>query len=59
MIGASIVAMDHELDPPLLTVMISVGFSFPTLPAWWYVTAALWPPGAFAAGQVNPVHGRA
>jgi malate permease and related proteins len=34
MIGASIVAMDHELDPPLLTLMISVGIplSFLTLP---------------------------
>jgi predicted permease len=39
MIGASIVAMDHELDPPLLTLMISVGIplSFLTLPAWWYL----------------------
>ena len=39
MIGASIVAMDHELDPPLLTLMIGVGIplSFLTLPAWWYV----------------------
>jgi predicted permease len=39
MIGASIVAMDHELDPPLLTLMIGVGIplSFLTLPAWWYL----------------------
>jgi hypothetical protein len=37
MIGASIVAMDHELDPPLLTLMVGVGIplSFVTLPAWW------------------------
>ena len=37
MIGGSIVAMDHELDPPLLTLMVSVGIplSFLTLPAWW------------------------
>jgi len=37
MIGASIVAIDHELDPPLLTLMVSVGIplSFLTLPAWW------------------------
>jgi predicted permease len=39
MIGASIVAMDHELDPPLITLMIGVGIplSFLTLPAWWYL----------------------
>lgn len=39
MIGASIVAMDHELDPPLLTLMVGVGIplSFLTLPAWWYL----------------------
>ncbi|MGD9539019.1 MAG: AEC family transporter [Alphaproteobacteria bacterium] len=39
MIGASIVAMDHDLDPPLLTMMVGVGIplSFLTLPAWWYV----------------------
>jgi len=39
MIGASIVAMDHELDPSLLTLMIGVGIplSFLTLPAWWYL----------------------
>jgi predicted permease len=39
MIGASIVAMDHDLDPPLLTLMLGVGIplSFLTLPAWWYL----------------------
>jgi predicted permease len=39
MIGASIVAFDHELDPPLLTLMVGVGIplSFLTLPAWWFV----------------------
>ncbi|MCG6872032.1 MAG: AEC family transporter [Gammaproteobacteria bacterium] len=39
MIGASILAMDHELDPPLLTLMVGIGIplSFLTLPAWWYV----------------------
>ena len=39
MIGASIVAMDHELDPPLLTLMVGVGIplSFLTLPLWWHV----------------------
>jgi predicted permease len=37
MIGASIVAIDHELDPPLLTLMVGVGIplSFLTLPVWW------------------------
>jgi predicted permease len=39
MIGASIVAMDHELDPPLLTLMVGVGIplSFLTLPGWWWL----------------------
>jgi predicted permease len=39
MIGASIVAMDHELDPPLLTLMVGVGIplSFLTLPVWWWL----------------------
>ena len=37
MIGASIVAMDHELDPPLVTLMVGVGIplSFLTLPLWY------------------------
>jgi len=39
MIGASIVAVDHELDPPFVTLMVGIGIplSFLTLPAWWYV----------------------
>jgi malate permease and related proteins len=43
MIGASIVAMDHELDPPLVTLMVGVGIplSFLTLPAWWYLLSLL------------------
>jgi predicted permease len=38
MIGASIVAMDHELDPPLITLMVGIGIplSFLTVPAWWH-----------------------
>ena len=43
MIGASIVAMDHELDPPLVTLLVGVGIpvSFLTLPVWWYVLSWL------------------
>jgi predicted permease len=43
MIGASIVAMDHELDPPLVTLMVGLGIplSFVTLPVWWYVLSLL------------------
>jgi predicted permease len=39
MIGESIVAMDHELDPPLLTLMVGIGIplAFLTLPAWYRV----------------------
>jgi len=42
-IGASIVAMDHELDPPLVTLMVGAGIpaSFLTLPLWWYVLGLL------------------
>jgi len=36
-IGAAIVAVDHELDPPLVTLMVGIGIpiSFLTLPLWW------------------------
>jgi predicted permease len=39
MIGASIVAMDHDLDPPLVTLMVGIGIplSFVTVPIWWYL----------------------
>jgi len=42
-IGGSIVAMEHELDPPLVTLMVGVGIpvSFLTLPLWWYVLGLL------------------
>lgn len=42
MIGASIVAMDHDLDPPLVTLMVGVGIpvSFLTLP-WWHLLSLL------------------
>jgi malate permease and related proteins len=36
-IGASIVAIQHGLNPPLVTLMVGVGtlLSFVTLPLWW------------------------
>ena len=36
-IGAAIVAVDHDLDPPLVTLMVGIGIpiSFLTLPVWW------------------------
>lgn len=39
MIGAAIVAMDHDLDPALVTLMVGIGIplSFLTLPAWWWL----------------------
>ena len=42
MIGASIIAMQHDLDPPLVTLMVGIGIplSFFTLPACWYVLRA-------------------
>jgi predicted permease len=39
MIAAAIIATEHDLDPPLATLMIAVGLvlSFFTLGGWWYV----------------------
>lgn len=39
MITGAIVAMDHELDPPLAAAMLGVGIplSFATLPLWWWL----------------------
>jgi len=43
MIGAAIVAMDHELDPSLVTLMVGLGIplSFATLPGWWWLLERL------------------
>lgn len=43
MIAAAIVANQHDLDPPLVNVMVAVGIilSFLTLGGWWYVLAAV------------------
>jgi malate permease and related proteins len=43
MIGASIVALEHDLDPPLVTLMVGVGIplSFLTLPVWWHLLSLL------------------
>ena len=39
MIAAAIIATEHDLDPPLATLMVAVGLvlSFFTLGIWWYV----------------------
>jgi predicted permease len=39
MITAAILATEHELDPPLATLMVAVGLiiSFVTLTAWWWL----------------------
>ncbi len=38
-IGGAIIAMEHKLDTPLVTLMVGIGIplSFLTLPVWWYV----------------------
>lgn len=38
-IGAAIVAMEHDLDPPLVTLMVGIGIplSFLTVPMWAWV----------------------
>lgn len=42
MITGGIVAMEHDLDPPLVTMMLGVGIpvSFLTLVGWWQVLGA-------------------
>lgn len=42
-IGAAIVAMEHELDPPLVTLMVGIGvpLSFVTAPVWAWLLRAL------------------
>ena len=44
-IGAAIVAVEHDLDPALVTLMVGIGIplSFLTLPMWWYVLRPLAP----------------
>jgi predicted permease len=39
MITAAILATEHDLDPPLATLMVAVGlvFSFVTLTVWWWL----------------------
>jgi hypothetical protein len=39
MIGASIVVIQHQLNPPLITLLVGFGItaSFLSLPLWWYV----------------------
>jgi predicted permease len=39
MITAAILATEHDLDPPLATLMVTVGivFSFATLSGWWWL----------------------
>jgi hypothetical protein len=38
-IGASIVALENKLEPPLVTLMVGIGIPLPflTLPARWYL----------------------
>jgi malate permease and related proteins len=42
-IGGAIVAMEHKLDPKLVTLMVGIGIplSFITLPLWWYLLQSL------------------
>jgi predicted permease len=42
-IGAAIVALDHDLDPQLVTLMVGIGtpLSFLTLPLWWQILQPL------------------
>jgi predicted permease len=39
MITAAILATEHDLDPPLATLMVTVGLmlSFVTLTGWWWL----------------------
>ena len=44
-IGAASVAVDHDLDPALVTLMVGIGIplSFVTVPLWWHVLKPLAP----------------
>jgi predicted permease len=39
MITAGIIAVDHDLNPSLVTLMLGIGIplSFLTLPGWWWL----------------------
>ncbi|HEU0264219.1 MAG TPA: AEC family transporter [Geobacterales bacterium] len=39
MITAGIIAVDHDLNPPLVTLLLGIGIplSFLTLPGWWWL----------------------
>lgn len=39
MVTSAILATEHDLDPPLATLMVAVGIlvSFATLPCWWWL----------------------
>ena len=43
MIGGAIAAMQNDLGPPLITLMVGSGItlSFLTLPGWWYLPGAV------------------
>ena len=43
MIGGAIVAIEHKLDPDLVTLMVGIGIplSFLTLPVWWYALTGI------------------
>jgi len=43
MIGAAIVAAEHQLDPPLTALMVGLGIpmSFVTVPLWWWMRQRL------------------
>jgi hypothetical protein len=42
-IGGAVVAIQHGLNPPLITLMVGIGItlSFLTLPVWWYALQML------------------
>jgi predicted permease len=43
MLGASIIAMDHDLEPDLVALLIGIGvpLSVLTAPIWWSIVSAL------------------
>jgi hypothetical protein len=50
-VGGAIVAMQHGLNPRLVTLMVGLGvpLSIGTAAAWW------WLPGAFERGRASPL----
>jgi len=60
MITAAILATEHDLDPPLATLMVAVGLviSFARLTGWWRLMRGrvIKPPDSIFEKRPRPLH---